>query len=474
MDSFELKGLWWLPDSPEDSIAGDLAYDGEHFPTLSLTGSWDELAQAINELPTYPVVHGVAGKHRITLVDCTVAGTRVEIPGTVYTSVRCDVALIGEHLDPDGLLFEELHVRYDILDEWSWITGFTTEYELDQSSGGIARLSLHYAKPAPIEADCDEVVVAIEAEWTKGGRLVFEHEIKQSLFLRIIPNTPLSLETLYLKYARRLQDFLIVTSGYPTSTVTLRGIPRSIDAISGSGSPGRMPPVEVALPIPKGTVRPDHCRPEGMPLPLAVIGDDLSIALRRWFALDDEFSPILNLYFSAMLHPSPFVEQQFLTLTQTLEAYHRRQIGGQYLEDEAFQSLRGSLTSTVREANVLPDAQDAFANKIRYMNELSFRTRLRELCELLGNSTTALYPDRQLFIQRVVDTRNYLTHYDEDLAERTADVFGMACLADTMNAMMQACLLTELGHSGETLIEIVSRSHLYRKAKQQAANYWRA
>jgi hypothetical protein len=63
--------------------------------------------------------------------------------------------------------------------------------------------------------------------------------------------------------------------------------------------------------------------------------------------------------------------------------------------------------------------QDWLKAKLEYANELSLRKRLRQMVEPFKD----LYGDpgqRKHFIGKVIDTRNYLTHYDTRLTQQAA------------------------------------------------------
>jgi len=60
-------------------------------------------------------------------------------------------------------------------------------------------------------------------------------------------------------------------------------------------------------------------------------------------------------------------------------------------------------------------------NKLAYSNEPSLRKRLKEIFnEIRDVIPKEIFPDEEYFIGKVVDTRNYLTHYDKRLKEIAA------------------------------------------------------
>ena len=96
--------------------------------------------------------------------------------------------------------------------------------------------------------------------------------------------------------------------------------------------------------------------------------------------------------------------------------------------------------------------------KIILHNRVSFRKRMRRLIfpfkANFGNSR-----DRERFISRFNDTRNYLTHYDEQstsLRAKTSDELVM--LHGKMEGLFQLHILKLLGFDEEAINSIVSNS----------------
>ena len=65
--------------------------------------------------------------------------------------------------------------------------------------------------------------------------------------------------------------------------------------------------------------------------------------------------------------------------------------------------------------------------------------------------------ERMGFVGKVVDTRNYLTHYDEGKKETAAVGRELYGLTERLRSILEACLLREVGFEGERLKEVLSR-----------------
>lgn len=108
--------------------------------------------------------------------------------------------------------------------------------------------------------------------------------------------------------------------------------------------------------------------------------------------------------------------------------------------------------------------RDALKSRIKYGNEFSLRKRLNEIFAGIGPQNTALIaPNSATFISDVVDTRNYLTHYSDDLKEQTlegADLFNANL---RLKILLTILLLRELGIDEGLITELVSSHGTFRR-----------
>jgi hypothetical protein len=109
---------------------------------------------------------------------------------------------------------------------------------------------------------------------------------------------------------------------------------------------------------------------------------------------------------------------------QAIEAFHRRVHGGKgegkYLTDEDYKfvwdTLTGAIPSDLPNSIKYPEGlKSSLMKRIEYGNEYSLRTRLKFLHRIYWVELDA-YIDVNIshFIDKIVKTRNYLTHRFED------------------------------------------------------------
>src|SRR5690242_14834408 len=93
------------------------------------------------------------------------------------------------------------------------------------------------------------------------------------------------------------------------------------------------------------------------------------------------------------------------------------------MEDDEFAPVKANLIAALP-AKLRKETRDAFANKIGFMNQFSLRTRLRRLARDCRDIVAPLIPadsaGREAFVNLVADTRNFFTHYSEELERKAA------------------------------------------------------
>ncbi len=112
-------------------------------------------------------------------------------------------------------------------------------------------------------------------------------------------------------------------------------------------------------------------------------------------------------------HGAP--RSEFLSRMQALESYHSRMRHGKYLRDEEYEEHRRPIVSGIPGA-VLKGLKASLKERLKYGNGYSLMKRLKELF--------APYPEKEFreanpdISNGVVDTRNYLTRYTDELKEK--------------------------------------------------------
>ena len=122
MERFDIDGLFWLVDKPEDKVAGRLRFDPVAGARLGLIGKFKNFIPSGSNPPVR--MNAIAGGRFFTLEDCHFERVTKEYAGVGQSGLtrheyQSDLLLAGLHWDNrEPLQFKNvlLHVRY--LEQW--------------------------------------------------------------------------------------------------------------------------------------------------------------------------------------------------------------------------------------------------------------------------------------------------------------------------------------------------------------------
>jgi hypothetical protein len=166
--------------------------------------------------------------------------------------------------------------------------------------------------------------------------------------------------------------------------------------------------------------------------------------------------PAFNLYFASKAGAHSYLDGRFLALAQGIETLHRRNSQETMMEESAFNKLVAEIVK-----GCPSEKQDWLAAKLEHANELSLRHRLRQMIEPYKN----LYGDskqRNNFIGKVIDTRNFFTHYDPKLAQKWARGEDLWKLCMKLEALFQLHFLRLVGLESTRINDLAKKNDAIR------------
>jgi len=384
-----------------------LATRSERIPLI--LGALDDGCQC-SVLDAVPVQIGMSGSDPVHLVPRFVLhgcalNSRDDQFHTVHIECSHLAAWIGKHPKQD---VQELSVKL----EYSLKADEVLGADVAQPSGHLSIQSwLSPSYPAT------EFVITSHAAWAFNA------------------TSSVGLETL-LSVTRHCQNFLTLVLGKPSNVLAVVVVPEAA-------------PLGASL-ITSMIRSPDN--KTGYPDPLLrfdQLGADGSAVLKKWFEIREDFNEVLSMMFASK-YISSYTTTEFLNLVQALESFHRRKFGGRYYSETDYRSIHRSLLDATP-AGLADDFQDKLKGLYEFANEYNLRKRLRELFASLSPSVRGwIRGDEGAFIQKVVRTRNYLTHLDPrsrvDSFIRGEDDLGDLWQANiTLNGLATALFLQIIG-----------------------------
>ena len=175
--------------------------------------------------------------------------------------------------------------------------------------------------------------------------------------------------------------------------------------------------------------------------------------LSKWLTLYDSIGPALGLYFSTKSNAQRYLDGKFLAIIQALETYSRRTNNELQMSESDFRNVINLISSACPSEKV-----DWLNGRLFHANELTLAQRLSRLLEKVEYVLSEPGSSKQ-FIRKVVDTRNYFTHYDESLKNRSVKGEELWDCFSKLEAIFQVTLLNELGFDEERIKAIVNRNY---------------
>jgi len=457
IEEFEYKGIWWLPDRPKEQIAGILRFTPNEGAILDLIGSFKDIKDMSKVFEPEFILGISTNGENITLHKCLEIKSSFSIPGIPTSSFHANLVFIGAHFHRlEDIKFKSMSVHYLHLEEWANISGFD-ENLWDKE--GV--LTVRYKSPEPFQANIsDELKISIKSQATEMSLSVAPKQatIKEKTEIKVETSEDKPFED-YRKIMAHIQNFLTLAVTELVHPTAIQGITSLNEEMMNNKT--HYPPVKIVYRLPDIPKPPKTLLESDMLFTFGDISDRFEVFLKKWFEKADLLQPVYDLYFGTLYNPHMYLEHRFLSLIQAIESLHRRIHGGQYLPNEEYKDVYNALLSAIPD-RVPTELKERLKEYLKYGNELSLRQRLKGVFDKYHETLNAFIEDKKAFIQKVVDTRNYLTHYDEDLEERAASGADLYHLTQKLKLLLEICLLTELGFSSAEIKGLFSRNRRYQ------------
>lgn len=462
MEQFEYNGIWWLPSKPDNEISGILHYHPTDGITLDLIGSFREFGNALSTHQEEDIILGVTSNGKeVTLYKCIEFHSSYS-SGFHSSSYRVIVIFTGHHFEKIAdIVFNEFLINYYHLKDWVGINGFSLKSESD-SKGYLIKETVTYVFPEEVRAKIAPLDVSLTFQFSSEGYRKTEINLKQITCFKVVSSTPVQVDFFREKTNNLLQGFLSLAIGKGTRPIAIKGYTQAAKYQLGNGE-GQYIDIEffyVYSDLPHLRKK-EELHPFEMIFTLKDIISDFESCLNNWFNKEDILRPVYNLYFVTLNEPSLLLDYKFLNFIQAIEIYHRRVIGGQYASGERFDVLYKNLLSAIPQG-IDKNFKESIAQKLKYVHEFSLRKRLSDIFDKCGSIISRVIENRGAFIEDVVNTRNYLTHYDKKVEMKAVQGEKLYRITQKLQVIVEICLLSELGLSLEKIDELIKRCRSYR------------
>lgn len=416
-ENCEYLGTFWLPDRPDRKVHGTLTIEDGGRVTLKTVGllvdRLDLMNQRVTEHPR--IVGALENGEPVTLEEADYPSHLGAFCTPPSASLRVRTALIGVALDVHTVTcFHSITFTTDCIDEWHQKTGISVDLDSNTRASSIRFVPL-----ADVELwSAAGQRLQLAFEWSLSGLgATTQASVTQRSFLRYSTNEAVTIGAL-TRVVHRIQHFLSFAVG---TTVSLSDVSVGLSgsvADSSRGASERTVRVHYrSYPFREKQPRVDNFK---MLVPYAVLEGSMQVAMDGWFSVYDRTEKALGLYWGALNDAARYLDGRFLFIAQALEAYHR-------------------LSSLAAGAPVI--------------EKVSLARRLEHLARPF-----AVYFDDPRLVRKVVDTRNYFTHWDPRLKEKSATVEELWPICAKLEALFCLLLMREIGLTSDTIGQLVEKN----------------
>ena len=272
--------------------------------------------------------------------------------------------------------------------------------------------------------------------------------------MAITPHKPQSLNW-HLNRAVRLQELASLCTGHflPLTSFELRG--PDVELGGGGTRPGE---VHFYARMIHGEGRDETKIKRHTPI---VTGPELNRfnpqAVQPWFDQFDAFNPALRLFFTITGAREMFTNIRLILAIQAIEVFHRRTSDETVMGEQKFIEFTQVMVAAIP-PDTEPDMREKLESLYRFANEPSLKQRLRSIVASLTHAFgEAPGGFNSKFLRKLVDTRNYYTHFSEDLSARTLDGEGMYWGTRRVVLLLTLLFLQRLGIAASDIKPLLQR-----------------
>jgi hypothetical protein len=469
------EGYWWFPDNPDKKVTGTLSINQREGIEVKTIGSLlprQALFSDQIDLLSKEILLGqtVDGKF-ITLIgiNCTNWNSNsdessLDLSTAIHTA---SLAIVGKRhfLSKNEVIFSSAEVRFSLLDEWLCKSGFTFKDEHDDR-GYPTKFNLEYEYPEVLEFDIDSIEAKFKTNYIfNRNKINLQWQLSHKSFLQLTPIQPQTFDW-YSKKFDSLRRFLIVMTGFPISTGEIVGYGDEFYIYSGSDIKTKEQ-FQVYVRLSNSFLDTDNKHPTELLINLPLLGTELGTVLNNWFQKSEILDPAVILYVATLSIDLGYSEFRLLNYAQGLEALHRRVFGGKYITDDEYEPIANVLIKSIPK-EVGRDHRSSLEGKIKYGHEFSQRKRIKLLLDnVWAGCLDEFIEDKNSFVDKVVNTRNYLIHFDPTSASKA--VFGTEIfyVAERLRILLITHILLQLNIPRENVYRAITQFNPFTYLKRK-------
>lgn len=460
LDDFVVEGYWWLPGDQENALHGAVHYtnsSGELY--LEIEGifrggvRWTDEQGRQHEQPEdifdADVIHGISQDGKLmTVLQNVAAGATEHIPGYGRSKFSCSYLVYGMHLVARAeQSFRSCSVRFLGLDA-SLGERWLQQVEREDAHVRIATAeAVAFDEQIPDNDFRIRIRQETNAELSATARTI---SVRLEAWADVVSANAVSIDRL-IELSFLFQHWLTI----------IHGLPSAISRIILSPIHGN--PVAVFFRKDRSHVARDQRSNELFVRVSDLTREVLLEALTRWFNSSEDFRTGVYAFLGAVQYPHVQHRVDLINYCQAIEAFHRLTEGGEYMSSDEFEPIRQQLVAAIPDG-IDPSLRQRLQNSIRYSYQFSQRRRFTLIFRSLSDQLRAQFAnDVDALVGRIVETRNYYTHYDPANRNDALTDEQIAFVNFGLRTLMHILLIRHLGIPDEVTNAGLPRSSVWRQ-----------
>jgi hypothetical protein len=224
-----------------------------------------------------------------------------------------------------------------------------------------------------------------------------------------------------VRFISPVRDFLTLATGRPNYIDEVWAfLPSETLSAPVQGASERR--VQVLFRVAYDELKRDEIRtPNEMIFTLDCVAKDLARVFERWLQFESRYECAVRPYFGMTYSPYMYLEQAFIDLTRSCEAYHKLKSG----------------------------------------QSCNFKKRIDLLIDACREAIPNLVSDRSSFATKVEHTRNYLMHSDLSLRDKAARGEELELVVRQLSFLFRACMMSEAGFTNRRIGKLLRHNMMY-------------
>ena len=448
---YKKAGYFWLPNKEKEEIPGVLTIEDGGKIELEVVGLFGEnlYKNDMNNSNLGRIIGRIEGDGFVTLDDCFYTEKNLSVDGISRSKVLVNLVLSGVLYKKDEkITFNTLSFSVERMDEWIQITGINVKDDLDNKA-----CSISYSLPESIRYQLEngmELKVCFKCKLPQSSNRT-EAKITQEAYFKLESSEPRDLND-FREIAYKLVHFMCFATDDIVALKNMTATSVELQKNYGENKKYHVPVSIYYQSIPYSKTVPNK-NWRDMLFIFPTIKQNAQSALNNWINAYESLSPTLELYFSTKTGAQKYLDGKFLLLAQTLETYHRRTSNERLMDSNEFTTLKSKIIENCPKEHI-----EWLKYRLMYGNEINLRKRIKNIIEPFKDYLGSCI-DRNNLSKKIVDTRNYLTHYNPDLKTSAANGKELWGLCQKMEFILQLHFLRVIGFDNSEIENAVQNSY---------------